>query len=184
MAASDDRINIGNLDVIFLQLNCEKDKAKIAHYAKCLIEGQSDNFEKGATPWGNLECQNDTDTALLAIQHGTPCPEILGWLRYTTETIAGLNIVFITGLATATRKYKQTGRTLIEVLRMQTKLKQDIIEISPLSGVIEFYTKLEFQPLYDGGPYYRWISTSKEPTDELIHAYRQDTITSEREREE
>ena len=182
--AADDRINIGNIDVIFLQLNCEKDQAKIAHYAKCLVE-QLDNFEEGATPWEKHEkCEDDTDTALLAIQHGTPCPEILGWLRYTTETVAGLNIVFITGLATATRKYKKTGRTLIEVLIMQTMLKHDIIEISPLPGVIEFYTKLEFQPLYDGGPYYRWISTSKELTEELIHAYRQDTIKTEREREE
>jgi len=181
MAASDDRINIGNIDVVFLQLHCERDRDKIAHYKKCLIEGQLDNFEKGATPWGNLECQDATDTALLAIQHGTPCPEILGWLRYTTETVAGLNIVFIAGLATAKRKYKQTGRTLIEVLIMQTMLKQDIIEISPLSGVIEFYTKLEFQPLYPGGPYYRWISQTKEPTEELISAYRQDTIESERE---
>jgi hypothetical protein len=58
-------------------------------------------------------------------------------LRYTTEIVSGLNIVFINGLATAKRKYKQTGRTLIEVLIMQTMLKQDIIEISPLLSFIQ-----------------------------------------------
>jgi hypothetical protein len=186
MAALDDRTNIGHIDVAFLQLNCEADKVKIAHYAKCLIDGQRGNFEDGTAPWDNLECQDKaaTDSVLLAIQHnGTDCPDILGWLRYTTETIAGLNIVFINGLSTAKRKYKQTGRTLVEVLIMQTMLRQDIIEISPLSAVIGFYKKLEFQPLYDGGPYYRWISTSKEPTKDLIDGYRDDTIKSEKAKE-
>lgn len=183
MAASDDRINSRYIDVVTLQLNCEKDKAKIAHYAKCLIDGQLDNFEEGVTPWGNLKCEDDTDTALLAIQHGTPCPEILGWLRYTTDTIAGLNIVFVNAISTAKRKYKHVGGTLMDILLRKMEMTHDIIELSPLSQVIGFYTKLGYEPLYDGGPYYQWISQTKYLDPKLIDQYRSETIKSERELE-
>ena len=150
------------------KLNCMTDAALIQKLADC-AEEQIGNFET-MFPWQNAHCETSDYVYIFTSMNTLKCPTMLGWLKYSTVTEGPLNIVYIHTISTAHLQYKDIGRYMMETLAFDMHRTHHLIELSPLSKVIEFYELLGFRPLYEGGPYYKWISEERENA-EWVRAY-------------